>query len=436
MPDTTRSLVHRFINDERGITDETLAAWGVFEDESGWLNYPYGDAFKQRFLDEDGKRHFKSAKGLAPGLFCGPAIGSGTCFLVEGESDTLRLYQELGGARDVVGIPGVNAWRPEFASFFDKYDTVYVVLDNDADYKVAATVDRTWMDIRRSVGSKAQRITLPAGVNDLCEFFDAFNLDALRELAERTTESGSWHYEALDLTKPLAKPDWLVDELIAKGDLAMLIGEPGVGKSWVSMSLAVAIANGDKSWMGRQLLANGRVLYVDEENPEMLVPYRLKKLGLSDAGMANIRFLHQQGVKLDKHPDYILEEALDYQPTLIVLDSLTRIHTKDENNAGEISALFNDGILPLVRTTGSTLLVLHHVNKSDSTSSFTRARGSSDLSGVIDCGLDVRGKGENSLVMHHYKSRWIAEGGRIAFKIEDTPDDQVNLVIRKELAIF
>lgn len=432
-----RSEVHRFLNEERGITDETLGIFGVTEAGEGWLRYPYGDSYKERKHDADGKRHFRSPKGAPVSLFGGPNTEGSVGFLVEGESDTLRLYQELGGTCDVFGIPGVNAWKPEWAEQFKRYDTVYVVLDNDADYKVAAVVDRAWMDIRRSIGNTAKRITLPDSTKDLCEFFDSYTLDSLRELSDRATDQGGWHYEALDLTKPLKKPDWLVDELIAKGDLTMMIGEPGVGKSWVSMSLAVAIAEGSPSWLGRSMNAGGsRVLYVDEENPEALVPYRLTKLGLTSAGMKNIRFLHQQGVKLDKHPDYILEEALDYSPVLIVLDSLTRIHTKDENNAGEISALFNDGILPLVRSTGASLLVLHHVNKSDSTSSFTRARGSSDLSGVIDCGLDIRGKGGNGLSMHHYKSRWIAEGGVTRFKIEDTPDGMVVLSTHKEQAVL
>lgn len=429
---TTRSLVRAFLNDERGITDETLEAFGIYDDGDK-LVFPHG---KERVHDSDGKRHFYSTKGKPVGLLASPNAEGSIAFLVEGESDALRLYQELGGAYRVFGIPGINAWKDDWARELKGYETLYVILDNDADYKVAAIVDRTWLSIRRAVGTSARRISLPDGTNDLCEFFDTYTVNLLRELAERAVEHGSWHYEALDLNKPLRKPDWLVDDLIAKGDLCMLIGEPGVGKSWVSMSLAVALAEGRDTWMGRKLGASGRVLYVDEENPETLVPYRLKKLGLTREGMKNIRFLHQQGVRLDRHPEHLLEEALDYSPTLIVLDSLTRIHTKDENNAGEVSALFNDGIVPLVRQTGANVLVLHHVNKTDSTSSFTRSRGSSDISGVTDCGLDIRKTETGSLTMHHYKSRWVTEGARIHFKIEDTDNGSVVLTTREATAHF
>jgi hypothetical protein len=37
---------------------------------------------------------------------------------------------------------------------------------------------------------------------------------------------------------------------------------------------------------------------------------------------------------------------MDYNPVLIVLDSLTRLHTDDENAAGAMSKLYNDGIKP------------------------------------------------------------------------------------------
>ena len=87
------------------------------------------------------------------------------------------------------------------------------------------------------------------------------------------------------------------------------------------------------------------MLYVDEENPEALVPHRLRKLGLTPEGAKNVRYLHRQGVRLDRRPELILDEALDWQPTLIVLDSLTRLHTKDENNAGEIA--IPEVVLPL-----------------------------------------------------------------------------------------
>lgn len=427
--------MYDFFLNERGITAETLEAFGVsVSGDSAAFPYPHGT--KHRKHDGEKRQFWSEPKGEL-GLFGLRSVnGESVMFLVEGETDTMRLWQEIDDKSiGVVGLPGIEAWKEGYTKHFAAAETVYVILDNDTDYKVQSRVDNCWRNIRKSLGKKATRIYLPDGINDVCEFFNTYDLETLRMLAERK-EEGLWHYKALDLTKEPSPPDWLVHELIAHKDRTMMIGEPGVGKSWLSMGLAVAVAQRWETFLGRKLRAdNARVLYVDEENPEALVHWRLNRLGLTKVGVSNIRYLSQQGIRLDKYPDRILDEALDWEPTLIVLDSLTRLHTKEENNAGEISAIFNDGINPLARETGATLLILHHVNKTDSSSSFTRARGSSDITASPDTGLDVR-KLDNGIAIHQYKSRWIAEGNSIRARIEDTPDGKVVIAVNQQKVVF
>lgn len=412
-----------FFQEQRGIRPETLEAFGV-EVDGNTASFPYPHGTKHRRHEGEERKFWSEPKGTKLGLFGIRNLGKSTMFLVEGETDTMRLWQELQdeGVEDVgvVGIPGINAWEGDFAAHFAEAETVYVILDNDEDYKTKARVDECWFQIRKTLGRKARRVELPAHTKDICEFFNEYPLDALRMLAQE--ESRTYHYQALDLKRFPGPVDWLVEDLIAKGDLTLLIGEPGVGKSWLSMALAVAAAERWTHWLGRTLhLDEPRVLYVDEENPEGLVLRRLKKLGLTEEGAENIRFLHRQGIRLDRKPELLLDEALDWGPSLIVLDSLTRMHTGDENNAGEVAKLFNDGINPLARETGATVLLLHHVTKTESSSSFARARGSGDISASVDTGLDVRGTDlQGGFTLGMYKSRWIEEGQFIrAHRVDD-----------------
>jgi energy-coupling factor transporter ATP-binding protein EcfA2 len=404
-----------FFKDERGITAETLAAFGVeVEGDTAKFTYPHG--IKYRKHEADGTRKFWSEpKGVKLGLFgIRELFGERTMFLVEGETDAMRLWQELTEAGvenfNVVSIPGINAWEGDFSAHFAQSERIFVVLDNDEDYKVRARVDAAWLQIRKTLGRKAKRVELPADTKDVCEFFDEYTLDGFRLLCEE--EARTYHYNALDLSTHPGPVDWMVENLLAKGDLALLIGEPGVGKSWLSMALAVAVAEQQAHWLGRLIhTETPRVLYVDEENPEGLVIRRLRRLGLTSVGEENIRFLHRQGIRLDRKPELLLDEALDWGPSLIVLDSLTRMHTGDENNAGEVARLFNDGINPLARETGATTLLLHHVTKTESSSSFARARGSGDISASVDSGLDVRSTDlQGGFAVGLYKSRWIEEG--------------------------
>src|SRR6266704_2948182 len=151
------------------------------------------------------------------------------------------------------------------------------------------------------------------------------------------------------------------------------------------MALALAIANDGERFLGHVVREHGRVLYVDEENPEDLIYDRFRKLGLNMSSARNIRYLNNVGIRLDKSDaDVLAEEAMDFEPALVVLDSLTRFHTEDENHAGAMAGLFHNAIKPLARETGAAVVLIHHANKTESNSSFRRSRGSGDITASVD----------------------------------------------------
>ena len=99
---------------EKGITGETLEAFNISSDEGDWVVFPYAAGDKKRYIGP-GDRKFVSKKGLKLGLFHGPLEESKTyAFLVEGETDTMRLWQE--GIKNVYGTPGLfGVDKPEVA---------------------------------------------------------------------------------------------------------------------------------------------------------------------------------------------------------------------------------------------------------------------------------------------------------------------------------
>ena len=407
----------------KGITVETLEAFGVrSDDDYEWVVFPFPHGEKKRYIGP-GKRMFASDKGVRLGMFHGPLEEANYCFLVEGETDTMRLWQE--GIKSVYGIPGAYSLKQEDADILNKYDIVYVVLDNDADYNTAAKIEKAWGTIRGMLGSKAKRLILPEDVKDVVEFFESYTKDTFISLV-KDCKAGAFNYNSLDLTLPPPEYEWLVDGIIAKGDTTLLVGEPNVGKSWITLSLAVAMANGDDKWINWNLNHHGKVLYVDEENPHDVVYHRLRQLGAEK--LDNMRYLHRQGIRLDRRFDRFLDDAIAYQPSLIVLDSLTRLHTQDENNAGAMAALFNDSINVLTKETGAAIIVLHHTNKGDASSSYVRTRGSSDIGAAVDCGLEARAEAPGRFRLVHFKSRRKQAGGVTHLEIKDQPDGSIKLV--------
>ena len=425
--DSRLEAVQGWFLEERGIQPETLDHFGVTVRSDGAVVLPYTNGEKVRKGIPHGEREFFFTAGKKPGLFNEAEARNPQVFLVEGETDTMRLWQEVyGSGVGVVGLSGIEAWRDEFAELFEGTEKVFVVLDNDKDYNVTARVDNAYRDIRASLGRKVQRVKLPRDVKDVCEFFQYYDLDTLRLLCQHRGLSES-RFKVLDLTSEPPPVRWLVDGLMCRGDVHLLMGDPNLGKSWLTMDLAVAIASGRGEWIGRPVLESGRILYIDEENPEDLVYDRLIKLGLTRESAKNIRYINNEGIRLDRSVDDLIDEALDFDPVLIVIDAMRRIHTGDENSAGEMNKLFNDSIKPLARDTGAAVLMIHHSNKSDTNSSFKRTAGSNDIGAGVDWGFDVRGVARGQLSFAVYKSRRKPVGDVLNISIKDV-DGGVRLI--------
>lgn len=334
----------------------------------------------------------------------------------------MRLWQEAEA--DVFGLGGVNTWQQHFAKTFEQYDSVFVILDNEEPYdnpQAAEAVEKAWKQIRTDIGSKARRLRLPAGVKDVCEFFESgFDMSSLRTLVKKGRSLS--RFNPLDLTKDPPPVDWLFEGLVARGDVTLGSGASNLGKSWISMGMTVALTEGWEYFLGQRVsFKSQRVLYIDEENPEDVVYSRLNRLGFRTH--ENLRYLWNNGIRLDRHADILLEEALDFEPDLIVLDSFTRIHNQEENSVGDMAPLLNDCIKPLARETGAAVFLIHHHDKSA-----IGPRGSSDIISSVDGALDAFSTGvPGQFRLRLSKSRRRLIGEEKNIKIVDMPDGTVQL---------
>ncbi len=71
--------------------------------------------------------------------------------------------------------------------------------------------------------------------------------------------------------------DWLIDGVVPIPTSGILAGDSGIGKTWMVLDLAIAVATGE-SWLGHFNTQQGTVLIVDEDNAELLLRVRLLKL--------------------------------------------------------------------------------------------------------------------------------------------------------------
>lgn len=416
--------------EERGITEPTN--YPMVFSRSG-VDFLYRKGTKHRVQDGPNRKIWFDGD---VGLYWPIEPNAKRLVLTEGETDCLRLAQELPPEEYTVcalsGADGLTNLAVEEIKSFNP-SQIWVVLDNDEEYAVTAHVNEAWKKIANSLKQwRPKRIYLPNDVKDVCEFFKGYSVDAFQTLLSSST-TGKFHYEPLDFNKPPQPVDWLVNGLIARGDICILQGEPNVGKSFLTMGLAAALAEGHSQFLNHSINPlTSKVVYIDQENPEDVVRSRLRQLGLR-SNYGNVRYLYRQGIRLDTNPGALIEDCLAWEPDLIILDSLTRLHTINENNAGEVAALFNNGINPLARETGAAVIFLHHTNKSESNSSYAKARGSTDITASPDTGFELRRASTSGHVnLIHFKSRRGKTGALIPLQIVELDEETVKLEVVKE----
>jgi hypothetical protein len=177
---------------------------------------------------------------------------------------------------------------------------------------------------------------------------------------------------------------WLPD----KG-LAMLYAPRGVGKTWLALSIAHAIASGGEilGWRAPRLR---RVLYIDGEMPAAALQERYTEVvaaSMRDAPRENFRLVAAD-VQPDGLPDLADGEAQRfYEPViadaeLIIVDNLSTIaRGLRENEADSFGPV--QGWLLAQRAAGRSVVLVHHTGKNGG------QRGTSRKEDVLDTAVSL-----------------------------------------------
>ena len=176
---------------------------------------------------------------------------------------------------------------------------------------------------------------------------------------------------------------WPIEGVVS--GLTVLWGAPGLGKSFVAVSMAASIASG-RPWIGRRT-HEGRVVYVAGEGGGEAVARRLRaalkrwsvdvtESDLFPADTVDLDVV-TPGINLVAGPDELKGLIGDRPPRLIIVDTLSRCFSGDENKQ-EFMGAFVRTLDALRDHYGCAILVIHHANRQ------AEMRGSSVLSGAVD----------------------------------------------------
>jgi AAA domain-containing protein len=190
-------------------------------------------------------------------------------------------------------------------------------------------------------------------------------------------------FRVLDLDAMLAGPPepvpWAIAGLASVGDVTLLTGREGAGKSMLMLALCSGLGDG-QSLAGISTVA-GSALYVDAENGDREIARRLHGLGAPSEGLTMVS---AEGVDLRNPPDLAALENLiaALRPSLVVLDSLTALCPGMKQNEAEAVAPLMYRLKALADRQCVAIVVLHHVPKTGG-----EYRGSTAMAAAVQSGF-------------------------------------------------
>lgn len=220
-------------------------------------------------------------------------------------------------------------------------------------------------------------------------------------------------HELLNIKFP--KASWIVDELIPSEGITILGGKSGEYKSWLSLAIVKSVTNGE-SLFGKFPCKKRKVLVLDAENHPREVQKRLALLGYTE-DCEEFYFSSQPDMRINKGEDAfeddLTQELIELWAhngvEVVILDSLTRFHKSEENDAGAMAEVFEK--LKELIMAGMSIIILHHTKKNALGSEKDSLRGSSDIMAAIDSYIHIGKKnGEKNMVrVSNPKARYLEE---------------------------
>lgn len=202
----------------------------------------------------------------------------------------------------------------------------------------------------------------------------------------------------------------IVQGLLAEGEVMLLTGAPGAGKSAIAAQLAACVSAG-RPFAGREV-RQGPIVYIALERAASM----RRRLEAAECDPACSAVLSKKlNLDLAKDAARLAEELIEVDPLIVFIDTAAHaMPDLDENSAKDMGKIVR-GIHVLQEELPTAAIVLvHHLDKTGRS-----ARGSSALQAAVDVELRVERPDASSAVRiaKVVKSNELPEGAALAFTL-------------------
>lgn len=183
----------------------------------------------------------------------------------------------------------------------------------------------------------------------------------------------------------LPPTEYIVDVIIAKG-LVVLSAKSKIGKSWLALQLALAVASGE-DFLGFNT-TQGDVLYIDLENTEAITQSRLTTLLNGSEPPDNLVIINDYSTMNDSFMADITEYLEEHRAvSLVIVDVFQKIKKAKKANQSDYEDIY-ESFTPLKELVDkyniSLMLIMHNRKMDDPTDPFSNILGSTAIMGASD----------------------------------------------------
>ena len=211
--------------------------------------------------------------------------------------------------------------------------------------------------------------------------------------------------------------DWLWRPYIPRGMVTLLEGDPGLGKSWITMAIAKAVSTGEPL-PGSPAMPKQKVLIGSAEDlPEYSIAPRLKALGAD----LELIYLMPSIVSLSTDGLQVVEDFMkECAATVLFIDPIQAYlgADVDMHRANEVRPIMA-GLGKLAERTHSAIIIVRHLRKGGDGSGkrLYAGLGSIDFAASVRSILQVEKVKSGDTVINHIKSNISGLGPALSYKV-------------------
>jgi hypothetical protein len=355
-----------------------------------------GSLASLQYIDHEGGKLYHPG-GQTGGKFwmLGTTDEPGTLYVAEGFATAATIHETTD--RPVVVAYSASNLVPVTGTLREIYGAtqdIVIVADNDK-----SGVGQRYAE--QASAKYGARMVMPAIEGDANDYAQAgHNLAALL-----LPPPNDWLIPADDFCAQPSPISWLVKRWIQSQALVMVHGPSGGGKTFVVLDWCLRMASGIEDWAGHKVRP-GNVVYLAGEGHHGLRGRVAAWKHYNQAGKLAM-WLSKDGCDLNTPAGYlkVVEQVrmLPNKPDAIVVDTLHRFLSGDENSAQDAKTML-DACNALMMEFNCSVILVHHTGVSEEAQH--RARGSSAWRGALDIEISiVPGKDDKPMEIVQRKSK-------------------------------